>query len=338
MDTIQIPEPLPATVTRSRQLIKALVAQSLREQGSDSRTARAWRWALTGQGLSPVSGVPGTGRPPDLDGIAAEARHLTDPDECAWPPWRYNFDPDPDRQQARRVLRWLTGAADAIPLLDLGRGRYIGARFHFARSDEQIRTVRGWARHGLHEHGDLPDDIPIWQAERPWQWPATWMNAAWLRGAIAYFNWVLGDQDTAPLSGLRRPLDPVRTLAAPDPPYVPAELTGLRGVGHGVTNIEDEMMGYLAGVTMQGHEGQPPAEPSRYPPPQWGEGVEQAHEWVTGEDLKPPADHHGCGDYHPCPGLRRCCCEAAGYCLRGQCPACVDQVCNAAWTAIGESF
>ena len=60
--------------------------------------------------------------------------------------------------------------------------------------------------------------------------------------------------------------------------------------------------------------------------------------WVTGEDAKPPADHHGCGDYHPCPGLRRCSCEAAGYCLRGQCPACADRICNAAWAAIEENY
>jgi hypothetical protein len=185
VDTIPIPDMLPTAVARPRRLVEAVASQSLREQGTDSRTARAWRWMLTGQGLSPISDVPGTGRPPDLDGIQAEAHHVTDPDECAWPPWRYNFDSDPDRQQARRVLRWLTGAADAIPLLDPGRGRYVGARFHFARSDEEIRTVRGWARHGLREHGDLPGDIPLWQAERPWQWPATWMNAAWLRGAIA---------------------------------------------------------------------------------------------------------------------------------------------------------
>ena len=236
------------------------------------------------------------------------------------------------------MLRWLTGAADAIPLLDPGRGRYVGARFHFARTDEEIRTVRGWALHGLREHGDLPADISLWQAERPWQWPAWWMNAAWLRGAVSYLNWVLGDQDTAPLSAQHRPLDLVTTLAAPNPPYTQAELIELRGVGFGVADIEHEIMVYLAAVTMQGHEGQPPAEPSRYPPPQWGEGVGQAHDWVTGEDLKPPADHHGCGGYYPCPGLRRCSCEAAGYCLRGQCPACVDRVCNAAWTAIGESY
>jgi hypothetical protein len=338
VNTIQIPEPVPAAVIRPRTLIEAVAAQSLREQGTGSRTARAWRWVLTGHGPSPVSDRPGPGRPPDLDEIRPEAGVDTEPPECAWPPWRYAFDPDPDRQQARRVLRWLTGDADAIPLLDPRRGWYEDARFHFARSDEEIRTIRGWARHGLHEHGDLPDYIPPWQAERPWQWPAAWMNAAWLRGAIAYFDWVLGDQDTAPLSGLHKPLDPVRTLAEPDPPYAPQELIALRGVGHGVANIEEEMMVYLAGVTMQGHEGQPAAEPSQYPPPQWGEGVEQAHDWVTGENLKPPADHHGCGGYHPCPGQRRCSCEAAGYCLRGQCPACGDSVCNAARTAIEESY
>jgi hypothetical protein len=31
-------------------------------------------------------------------------------------------------------------------------------------------------------------------------------------------------------------------------------------------------------------------------------------------------------------------CEAAGYCLRGQCPACIDKVCNVAWAAIDENY
>ena len=75
MDTIQFPGPLPATVTRSRPLIEAVMAQSLREQGPDSRTAQAWRWVLTGQGPSPVSRAPGIGTPPSADDIVAEARH-----------------------------------------------------------------------------------------------------------------------------------------------------------------------------------------------------------------------------------------------------------------------
>jgi hypothetical protein len=61
MDTIQIPGPLPATVTRPRPLIEAVIAQSLREQGYGSHTARAWQWVLSGHGPSPVAQTPGTG-------------------------------------------------------------------------------------------------------------------------------------------------------------------------------------------------------------------------------------------------------------------------------------
>jgi hypothetical protein len=340
MDNCQIPVALPATVTRPRPLIAAVMAQSLAECAPRSRTAYAWRWILAGQGPSPVSVTPGTGCPPAAAEITAETRHGTDGSsaECGWPPWRCANDPEPDRQQARRVLRWLTGAADAIPLLDPGRGRHVGARFHFARTDDEIRHVRDRARHGLAEHGNLPDDMPTWRAEQPWQWPAQWMNAAWLRGTVAYIDWILGDTATSPLSGHRNPLDPVVTLAFPEPPYAQADLIAMCGVACGIANVEEEMMTYLDAVIMQGHEGQPQAEPGRYPPPQWGEGVQQAHDWVTGEDAKPPADHHGCGGYHPCPGDPRCACETAGYCLRGQCPACTERICNAARPAAETTY
>ncbi len=310
MDANQVPGTLPVTVTRRRPLIVAVMGQSLAELGPGSRTASAWQWVLTGQGPAPVSRRPGTGSPPAAAEIAAEARDGADSalPECGWPPWRYAHDPDPDRQQARRVLRWLTGAADAIPISDPGRGRYVGARFHFARGDDDIRRVRDRALHGLAEHGDLPEEMPSSRAERPWQWPASWMNAAWLRGTIAYIDWILGDSPVSPLSGQHLPLDPIATLAHPEPPYAHADLVSMRGVGCGVANIEEEMMTYLDAVLMQGHEGQPEAEPGRYPPPQWGEGVLQTHDWVTGEDGRPPADHHGCGAYHPCPGGLRCSC------------------------------
>jgi hypothetical protein len=322
MGAIEVPRPLPATIIRSRALVEAIMTASLHEAGPHSRTAAAWRWTLTGGGAGPVSYTAYSGQPPEPQAIVAEVRH--DPrQECGWPPWR--TDPDHDRRQARRVLGWLIGAADAIPLLDPDRGRYVGARFHFARTDEEIRRVRDWALHGLRQHGDLPEHMPTRQAGHPWQWPAEWMNAAWLRGTVAYLNWILGDAQQSPITfklvGTAPPgVFRTRQAHPPVPDDIAAELE------------------LLSAVTMQGHEGQPDAEPECYPPPQWGEGVEQSHDWVTGEETKPTADHHGCGGYYPCPGERRCTCEAAGYCLRGQCPACADRVCNAAWAAIEESY
>jgi len=328
MDPGQTPRQLPATVTRRPwTLVGDVMTQSLREQGTASRVAAAWRWIFTGQGTSPIKQSAGPGRPPTAEEIIAEAAHRGTREECAWPPWL--CDPDADRRQARRVLRWLTCASDAIPLSDPNRGRYVGARLHFARTDEEIRRVRGWAAHGIQQHGDLPERMSRWDAEHPWRWPSWWMNAAWLRGTIAWLDWILGDSDLPPLTFKLRAFDPADEYRAQVYRKLSRPPTA--------EDITSELR-HLSGSVMQGHEHQPPAEPDRYPPPQWGEAVEQAHMWLTGEDGKPPADHHGCGDYYPCPGLRRCSCEAAGYCPRGQCPACTDKICNAAWSTIEENY
>jgi hypothetical protein len=304
------------------------MAQSLHEQGTASRTAAAWRWVFTGQGASPVTRAGGPGRPPTLEEIGAEARARdTARPECATPLSR--FDPDLDRRQARQVLRWLTGDADVIPLQDPERGRYVGARLHFGRTDDEIRRVRGWALHGIGQHGDLPEHMSRWDTEHPWRWPAWWMNAAWLCGTIAWLDWILGDSDLPPLTFKLRAFDPADEYRAQVYRRLSCPPTA--------EDITSELW-HLGGTVMQGHEHQPPAEPDRYPPPQWGEAVEQAHLWLTGEDSKPPADHHGCGDYYPCPGQRRCSCEAAGYCLRGLCPACTSKICNAAWSTIEDNY
>jgi hypothetical protein len=43
------------------------------------------------------------------------------------------------------------------------------------------------------------------------------MNAAWLRGSVAYFDWILGDVPVSPPPGQHMPLDPVAGLAHPEP-------------------------------------------------------------------------------------------------------------------------
>jgi len=328
VDAICLPGQLPATITRPRPLIEAVMAQSLLEQGPASRTAAAWRWVLTGKGSSPVSDTPGASRPPCLEEITAESCHGSPP--MSWPPWQNAFDRDPDRQQARRVLRWLAGAADAIPLLDLDRGRYVGARLYFARTDDELRQVRNWAAYGLRQC-DLPATMDQWDAEHPWRWPAGWMDAAWLRGTIAYLDWILGDTAVTPVTRQHQRISP-----GPHPdPRVIAGQRRMFGVGAGRYDIEEEA--HLAQLAaQQGRESGGPVRPDMYPPPQWCEAVEQAYDWATGEDGKPPADRHGCGDYVACPG--DCTCYDAGHCLRSECPACTGRICDAGWAGIAQSY
>ena len=68
--------------------------------------------------------------------------------------------------EARHILRWLIGDTDEIPVDDDNRGRFIGARDDYARTDEQIRQVRDRARRGL-EAFDLPDPMDPADAQQP---------------------------------------------------------------------------------------------------------------------------------------------------------------------------
>ena len=100
--------------------------------------------------------------------------------------------------EARHILAWLVGDTDEIPVDDDNRGRFIGARDDYARTDEDIRQVRDHARRGL-ETFDLPEPMDPADARNPWRWDASWMNAAWLRGVRDLLDWVLGERAASPL-------------------------------------------------------------------------------------------------------------------------------------------
>ena len=102
--------------------------------------------------------------------------------------------------ETRRVLAWLAGATDEIPVDDENRGRFIGARDDYARTDDDIRQVRDHARRGLNAF-DLPEPMYPADAVTPGSWEAGWMNAAWLRGVRDLLDWVLGERAASPLCG-----------------------------------------------------------------------------------------------------------------------------------------
>jgi hypothetical protein len=274
MNAPHVPDELPPAITRPRHLIEAVLAQSLDETGTDGRVALAWDWALTGTRPSPVTLSLPSGHPPSRAEILAEA---SVPAEGSTAPPGVPADFCDQLGEARHILAWLAGATDEIPVDDENRGRFIGARDDYARTDADIRQVRDNARRGL-QACDLPDHMDPADAHNPWHWDATWMNAAWLRGVRDLLDWVLGERSASPLCG--------RTVGLP----TAYDLT-----------YEDAA---AVDVALQGRPAGLPVDPDTYPPPQYGEGLRTAIRWLRGQHTSPPADQHGCGAYAPCPDGR----------------------------------
>ena len=210
---------------------------------------------------------PPPGRPPSREEILAEAN--AEP-ECSTAPPGVPTDFCDQLGEARRVLVWLAGGSDAVPVDDDNRGRFIGARDDYARTDDTIRQVRDYAVRGLQASG-LPDPMDPDDAQHPWRWAANWMNAAWLRGVRDLLTWVLGEHPKSPLCG--------RTVGMP----AAYDLT-----------YEDAA---AEDVVTQGRPGGLRVDPDTYPPPQYGEGIHATIRWLRGEATAPPVTSAGCSPY-----------------------------------------
>jgi len=264
---VRNPEQLPPAIVRSRQLIQAVLAQSLLETGDQGCAALAWDWALTGTRPSPVTLSLPLGHPPSRAEIHAEA---SAPPEGSTAPPGVPADYCDQLSEARHVLTWLAGDTDEIPVDDDNRGRFIGARDDYARTDAHIRQVRDQARRAL-DAFDLPEPMDPDDAMNPWRWPAAWMNAAWLRGVHDLLDWVLGDRPAAPLSA--------QTIRLPS----------LYDLTYEEAAADD--------VVQQGRPGGEPVDPARHPPPEYGEAVQAVIRWLRGQTTTPPIDHHGHSPY-----------------------------------------
>jgi hypothetical protein len=265
--TVQVPNPLPPAISRPRQHVEAVLAQSLLETGDLGRAALAWAWALTGRRPSPVTLSMAKGSPPSRDEITAESS--APPEGSAAPPG-VPTDFCDQLREARHILRWIIGDTDEIPVNDDNRGRFIGARDDYARTDEQIREVRDRAKRGL-EACDLPQPMDRTDALNPWRWDVTWINAAWLRGVRDLLDWLVGERTNSPL-GQRV-----------------AGLPIVRDLDHEDLQADD--------VVMQGRPGGTAVDPEAYPPPQYGEAIQATIRWLRGEATIDPVDQKGGGPY-----------------------------------------
>jgi hypothetical protein len=240
---VQVPRSLPVAIVRPREHIEAVLAQSLREMGDHGRTALAWIWALTGSRPSPITLSMPTSHPPTSAEFLAEAN--ADPEGSTAPPG-VPSDYCDQLGEARRVLLWLTGETDEIPVNAANRGCLIGARDDYARTDAEIRYIRDRAQRGLGASG-LPGPMDVGNTTNPWRRSPKWMNATWLCAVRDLLDWVLGDRPTAPLSG--------RTVHPPTAYDLTHE-----------ENIADD-------IIQQGQPGGLPPDLATYPPPQYGEAI-----------------------------------------------------------------
>jgi hypothetical protein len=263
--TVPIPDQLPPAITRPRQHVEAVLAQSIAETGEAGRAALAWHWALTGTSPSPVTLSLAPGHPPARQDILAEA--AADPEISAAPPG-VPTDFIDQLGECRRILRWLVGDSDEIPADCDNRGQLIGARGDYARTDQEIRQVRDLAQRELND-SDLPYATDPVNACNYWPRDPGRMNAAWLQGIRDLLDWVLGDRDVSPLSG--------RTLTKPP-------LQEL--------DLENEA---AEEIVRQGRLGGTPADPSASPP-HYGEGVHAAIHWLRGQTTAMPARPYDTSD------------------------------------------
>ena len=150
-------------------------AEQLAERAptGESRSARAWSWALGETTVAPVTDKV-TEVPPSRADIEAE---IAEADER-----RLRGDRDNRADGAASVLRWLIGADDRVPVRGQNRGELVGGFGDVVRSPDQIALVLDQARQRRRVQPQAAD---------------------YLDGVIATLEWVLGRRPHAPISGQR---------------------------------------------------------------------------------------------------------------------------------------
>jgi hypothetical protein len=105
MDVMQIPATLPPAITVSREVAQLCMADDLAAYGTTGPAVLAWRWALTGDGPTPISLREWHRGPPDHDTLLDESR------------WPYGDGwggraAQAEIAKARFLLWWLTASPD----------------------------------------------------------------------------------------------------------------------------------------------------------------------------------------------------------------------------------
>jgi len=258
--TRDIPDALPEAIVRPRQHVQAVRTQSIAEMGTEGRTALAWEWALTGTRPAPVTLSLAPGHPPSRAQIRAEAEAAPD-GSSALPGVPTDFCDQ--LYETRRVLAWLAGSSDEIPVDEDNRGRLIGARDDYARIDMDIQSVRTRAQNGLTGDGTADRTATLGETGSA-QADENHTDVAWLQGVSDLLSWVLGGRPAAPLSNRANGLPAVADLAWEE-------------------EAAEELVARCHTADLRGQtDGSHPLE--------YGEAIQASIRWLRGEVTEPPVD------------------------------------------------
>jgi hypothetical protein len=193
-------------------------------------------------------------------------------------------DPGGQVMQARLVLRWLAGDIDTLPLWNGGpENSPMADGAPFLRSFPEIDEVHSWAM------------LAQWHAPGPAAVGRVNARAVsgWARGVAQLLDWVCGVTTEGPVAGLpmavRRPSLYQVSL---DVRHAMATLHHARATG------DWAVAGRMAAIM-------------------------DTFAWLAGWNEDPPVDRHGHIPADDCAERDAPCgCDAGGYCLQANCPAC----------------
>jgi len=187
--------PPPGTaIVRPLRHVKAVrerqAPQLVERSGAiESRSARAWAWALGEAAAAPVTDQM-TAVPPSRADIEAE---IAIADER-----RLRGDCEKRADAAATILRWLIGEDDRIPVRGENRGELVGGFGDVVRSPDQINAVLDDLTERRHRM--VAGTLDSLSARRR---RAELDSGDYLDGVTATLSWVLRRRPSAPISGVR---------------------------------------------------------------------------------------------------------------------------------------
>ncbi len=187
--------PIGTAIVRPLRHVRAVRERHARRfvsptEAAESRSARAWAWALGEIATAPVTDQQ-TPVPPSRSTIEAE---IAAADER-----RIRGDRENRADAAATILRWLIGGDDRVPVRTENPGELVDGFRDIVRSPEEITAILAHAIEGQQRAAADGGDVDAYPDDRQY----ARQDADYLEGVGATLAWILGNRPEAPITRSR---------------------------------------------------------------------------------------------------------------------------------------